>query len=114
LRDTLLRLLLPLEWEYRVRAGDQPRAAEYEARFPDAAAMIDALGRDVATAANTPTHSGPPPPARACSGWGTTASSVAWAAAEWAWSTRRCRSRCAGAWHSRYCPGPVKNGRRGT
>jgi serine/threonine-protein kinase len=51
LRATLLRQLLPLEWEYRLRAGEQPRADEYEARFPSAAAMIEALGREAAALA---------------------------------------------------------------
>jgi WD40 repeat protein len=51
LRTTLLCQLLALEWEYRLRAGDQPQAAEYEARFPGAAALIEAVGRAVAVAA---------------------------------------------------------------
>jgi serine/threonine protein kinase len=62
LRTTLLRQLLPLDWEYRVRAGEQPRTADYEARFPENAGLIEAIGRDVATAvlAQTPPVPGPP------------------------------------------------------
>src|SRR5262249_39200834 len=46
LRAALLGQLLPLEWEYRLGAGERPRADEYEARFPGAAALIEALGRE--------------------------------------------------------------------
>ena len=45
LRPALLRPLLLLEWEYRLGAGEQPQTAEYEARFPGAAALIEATDR---------------------------------------------------------------------
>ena len=35
LHEVLLSHLLPLELEYRWRAGEVPRPAEYELRFPD-------------------------------------------------------------------------------
>ena len=41
LQDALLRQLLPLEWEYRLRAGDEPQAAEFEARFPTVGPLIE-------------------------------------------------------------------------
>lgn len=52
LQEVLLRQLLPLELEYRWRAGEAPEAADYECRFPGltnipeqiAAARRDALG----------------------------------------------------------------------
>jgi WD40 repeat protein len=54
LRTTLLRQLLALDWEYRLRAGDLPQAAEYQARFPGAAALVEAVGRAVAGEAELP------------------------------------------------------------
>ena len=33
-RSALLRQLLLLDWEYRRRAGDDPRSADYRGRFP--------------------------------------------------------------------------------
>jgi eukaryotic-like serine/threonine-protein kinase len=47
LHSVLLRHLLPLEWEYRLQAGEQPRAKEYEARFPAAGELIEAIEREV-------------------------------------------------------------------
>ncbi len=64
LRTTLLRQLLALDWEYRLRAGDQPQTAEYEARFPDVRTLIEAVGREV-VAADAQTRPGPGAPAAA-------------------------------------------------
>lgn len=50
LHSALLRELLPLEWEYRVRAGDQPQPSEYQSRFPAASALLETIGREVAAA----------------------------------------------------------------
>jgi WD40 repeat protein/serine/threonine protein kinase len=57
LRTLLLRHLLAVEWEYRLRAGDQPDLAEYKARFPDAAALLESLGREAAVPTQTPLES---------------------------------------------------------
>src|SRR5262245_22443979 len=48
LRTILLRHLLPLDWEYRLQAGDQPQAAECDMRFPAAGTLIEAISREVA------------------------------------------------------------------
>lgn len=50
LHSALLRELLPLDWEYRMRAGDQPQASEYQTRFPAAGSMLETIGREVAAA----------------------------------------------------------------
>jgi WD40 repeat protein len=64
LRPALLRQLLPLDWEYRLRAGEQPQAADYDARFPGAAALLAALGREsAATVDRTPWQPSSPSPA---------------------------------------------------
>src|SRR5262245_42991211 len=47
LRTPLLRQLLPLDWEYRLRAGDQPQTNEYKARFPGAATLIEVVGSEI-------------------------------------------------------------------
>src|SRR5262245_29758723 len=44
-RSALLRQLLLLDWDYRRRAGDDPRAAAYHARFPSDPALIEAVCR---------------------------------------------------------------------
>jgi eukaryotic-like serine/threonine-protein kinase len=44
-RSALLRQLLMLDWEYRRRAGDKPRAADYHARFPGDSALVEDVGR---------------------------------------------------------------------
>lgn len=72
LRTTLLHQLLPLEWEYRLRAGDRPHSAEYEARFPGSDALIDEVDRQftavnertppVGSAAAATAAEGPIPP----------------------------------------------------
>src|SRR5262245_13449314 len=52
LRPALLHQLLLLDWEYRLQAGDPPQTADYQARFPGAAAVIEAVGREVAAPAD--------------------------------------------------------------
>jgi WD40 repeat protein len=52
LRGLLLPHLVALDWEYRVRAGDEPQPAVYTARFPELCGVIDAIRRDVMTTAN--------------------------------------------------------------
>jgi hypothetical protein len=47
-RAALLRELLLLDWEYRRRAGEAPRADDYAARFPADAAVVAAVGREAA------------------------------------------------------------------
>jgi serine/threonine-protein kinase len=46
-RSALLRQLLLLDWDYRRRAGDDPRAGEYRARFPGDPALIDDVSREM-------------------------------------------------------------------
>jgi serine/threonine-protein kinase len=72
LRACLLGQLLPLDWEYRLRAGDRPQAAEYEARFPGAAPLIEAVGREVTAAADTQPIPGTGAPAAATAAVGST------------------------------------------
>jgi len=50
LHATLLRHLVTLDWEYRLKAGEQPLAAEYQKRFPLISSEIEAIAREVATA----------------------------------------------------------------
>lgn len=45
----LLRMLLPLDWEYRCKAGETPRVDEYQAQWPEFAQLIE----DVLAAAST-------------------------------------------------------------
>src|SRR5262249_8623096 len=47
-RAALLRQLLLLDWEYRVRAGDRPQAAGAAARVPGEAALIESVAREAA------------------------------------------------------------------
>src|SRR5262249_28046461 len=47
-RSALLRQLLLLDWEYRQRAGDTPRAADYDQRFPGDTAVIADVSREAA------------------------------------------------------------------
>jgi tetratricopeptide (TPR) repeat protein len=47
-RSALLRQLLLLDWEYRRRAGDDPRAGDYHPRFPGDTALVEAVGRAMA------------------------------------------------------------------
>jgi eukaryotic-like serine/threonine-protein kinase len=47
LHRTLVRELLLLDWEYRLRAGDHPQAAEYVARLPTFAPLIETIAREV-------------------------------------------------------------------
>lgn len=56
LQPALLCHLLALEWEYRLRAGDRPRVAEYEFRFPAVGSLIEEIHRDLAARARC----GPP------------------------------------------------------
>ena len=46
-RSALLRQLLILDWDYRRRAADDPHAADYHARFPNDAALIDEVAREM-------------------------------------------------------------------
>ncbi len=48
MRSALLHQLLLLDWEYRRRAADAPCAADYHLRFPDDAAVIAAVSREMA------------------------------------------------------------------
>src|SRR4051794_16931520 len=48
LRGTLLRHLVALDWEYRLRSGEQPRAVDYLAMFPADGVLIEAIGREMA------------------------------------------------------------------
>jgi eukaryotic-like serine/threonine-protein kinase len=67
LRTAMLRQLLLLDWDYRVRVGDTPRTGDYLTRFPADAAMIENVGLEMAESAgstgewsnnpnNRPTH----------------------------------------------------------
>jgi serine/threonine protein kinase len=47
-RSALLRQLLLLDWDYRRRAGDDPRTGDYLARFPDDGAVVECVGRELA------------------------------------------------------------------
>src|SRR5262249_2777077 len=59
MRSTLLRQLLFLDWDYRRRAGEGPSAADYHARFPGDAALIEAVAREMTEVAEwTPVASG--------------------------------------------------------
>lgn len=44
----LLEHLIALDWEYRIKAGEKPRAEDYESRFPEASALIEAIRREAA------------------------------------------------------------------
>jgi tRNA A-37 threonylcarbamoyl transferase component Bud32 len=46
-RPALLRQLLLLDWDYRRRAGDEPRPEDYHTRFPDDTALIEAVCREM-------------------------------------------------------------------
>jgi tetratricopeptide (TPR) repeat protein len=50
-RSALLRQLLLLDWEYRSRTGEEPRPADYHARFPADCAVVDAVAREMSQAA---------------------------------------------------------------
>jgi tetratricopeptide (TPR) repeat protein len=43
-RSYLLRQLLFLDWDYRLRAGEAPRASEYIVRFPSDPALVENVG----------------------------------------------------------------------
>lgn len=49
LRPTLLRELLLLDWEYRVREGDQPTIKDYVARFPHLETLIQTIEFETAS-----------------------------------------------------------------
>jgi tetratricopeptide (TPR) repeat protein/tRNA A-37 threonylcarbamoyl transferase component Bud32 len=49
-RSALLRQLLLLDWDYRRRAGDDPRASDYLAQFPDDTTLIEDVSREMADA----------------------------------------------------------------
>jgi serine/threonine protein kinase len=52
-RSTLLRQLLFLDWDYRWQAGDDPRAGDYHACFPDDTALIEDVRREMTEAAGS-------------------------------------------------------------
>jgi tetratricopeptide (TPR) repeat protein/tRNA A-37 threonylcarbamoyl transferase component Bud32 len=52
-RSTLLRQLLLLDWDYRRQAGDDPRAGDYQARFPDDTAVIEGVCREMTEVADS-------------------------------------------------------------
>ena len=54
LRSVLLRHLLLLDWEYRRRAGDDPRPEEYHQRFPEEVSLVDEICREMAEALDQP------------------------------------------------------------
>jgi eukaryotic-like serine/threonine-protein kinase len=56
LQTILLRQLLPLDWEYRLRLGDHPHASEYEERFPTVAGIVESIRQEIvaSTAADSP------------------------------------------------------------
>ena len=64
-RPALLRQLLLLDWDYRRRAGEQPRADDYHPRFPGDTALIEAVGLEMTSAWDGttpgPDASGAPP-----------------------------------------------------
>ncbi len=62
-REALLRELLPLDFFYRRRRGDEPTAAEYAARFPNLAAAVLAEIAGPATVTPTPTGTASSPTA---------------------------------------------------
>src|SRR5262245_25416755 len=51
LRSALLGQLLLLDWEYRRRAGDDPRS-DYLTRFPGDSTLIEAVGQEMSEAAD--------------------------------------------------------------
>src|SRR5262249_46843914 len=65
-RSALLGQLLLLDWEYRRRAGDDPRS-EYLTRFPGDSTLIEAVGQEMSQPADQTfvaapgTNSGPSP-----------------------------------------------------
>src|SRR5262249_35577821 len=46
-RSALLRQLLLLDWDYRRRAGDNPRPGDYHPRFPGDSTLIERLRREM-------------------------------------------------------------------
>jgi tetratricopeptide (TPR) repeat protein len=52
-RPALLRQLLLLDWDYRCRAGDEPRAGDYRGRFPGDAALVEAVCREIGESADS-------------------------------------------------------------
>jgi serine/threonine-protein kinase len=46
-RSALLRQLLFLDWDYRRRAGEYPRAGDYQTRFPGDLALIEDVSREM-------------------------------------------------------------------
>src|SRR5690242_15867556 len=51
-RSALLRQLLLVDWDYRCRAGDDPRP-DYERRFPEHATIVEEVGRAIAEVAQS-------------------------------------------------------------
>ena len=49
-RSALLRQLLLLDWDYRRRAGEQPRADDYHPRFPGDRTLIEDVGLEMTSA----------------------------------------------------------------
>ena len=46
-RPALLRQLLLLDWDYRRRAGDDPRPSDYQTHFPGDVTLIEEVGREI-------------------------------------------------------------------
>ncbi len=67
-RAALLRQLLLLDWEYRRRAGDEPCAGDYHARFPGDSAVIADVSREVSE--SPASTRGGSDSSRACAGAG--------------------------------------------
>ncbi len=52
-RTPLLRELVSIDWEYRIRTGDVASASDYEARFPSLGALLEKIGIEVASATSS-------------------------------------------------------------
>jgi tRNA A-37 threonylcarbamoyl transferase component Bud32 len=63
-RSALLRQLLLLDWDYRRRAGDDPRPGDYLTRFPGDTALIADVNREMAEAAASTWVGADGPPGR--------------------------------------------------
>jgi len=52
-RSALLRLLLPVEWEYRRHAGESPQPGDYQTRFPQLAPLVDGICSELQSTADS-------------------------------------------------------------
>jgi tetratricopeptide (TPR) repeat protein len=57
-RSELLHQLLLLDWDYRLRAGDEPRAGDYYTRFPCDSTLIEFVGREITETSGAPAADG--------------------------------------------------------